>query len=85
MKAPARDRHDPKALGTHEEKILLADYVNDMASMHMAQPREAVIVVFKELLAWELLEVRSSSESAAPLLHSTTLRNPSWPTNMCLA
>jgi len=50
MKAPARDRHDPKSLGTHEEKILLAGYVNDMASMHMAQPREAVIVVFKELL-----------------------------------
>lgn len=39
-----------KCHGTHEEKLILARFVNEMARQHMTQPREAVAAVLKELL-----------------------------------
>jgi hypothetical protein len=42
--------HNMRSKGTHEEKLALAQFVNAMARNHMAQPREAVAAVLKEML-----------------------------------
>ena len=47
----AATRRREQAVGTHEERLELANFVKSMAQEHMAQPRQAVTSLLKEMLA----------------------------------